>query len=187
MTLKQKTVNGLMWSFIDNMAGQGSNFIIGIILARLLVLPDFGLVGMVTIFIAVSQSFIDSGFSQPNKDLKKKHEFHKSVFDIRFYYWGKYCKKNEIKEKLIGFIWAYPRVFLEENRIYINALIIDKKYRGRGFGQMLVEEVEKYARENNIFVVDVSTASFKEEAINFYEKIGYVSERVQLRKSLKKT
>lgn len=93
---------------------------------------------------------------------------------------------NFIKEKLVGFIWAYPRVFLEENRIYINALIIDSKYRGKGFGQMLVQEVEKYAQTNNIFVVDVSTASFKEDAINFYEKIGYVSERVQLRKSLKK-
>jgi len=64
MSLKQKTVSGLMWSFIDNMASQGSNFIIGIILARLLVPRDFGLIGMITIFIAVSQSFIDSGFSQ---------------------------------------------------------------------------------------------------------------------------
>lgn len=34
------------------------------------------------------------------KDIKKMHEFHKSVFDIRFYYWEKYSKKNEIKEKL---------------------------------------------------------------------------------------
>jgi teichuronic acid exporter len=54
----------MAWSFIDNVASQGSNFIIGIVLARLLFPRDFGLIGMITIFIAISQSFIDSGFSQ---------------------------------------------------------------------------------------------------------------------------
>ena len=64
MTLKQKTVNGLIWSFIDNSVNLGIGFIIGIILARLLSPHEFGLVGMISIFIAISQSFIDSGFSQ---------------------------------------------------------------------------------------------------------------------------
>lgn len=43
---------------------QASRFIIGIILARLLLPEDFGVVGMVTVFIVVSQSFVDSGFGQ---------------------------------------------------------------------------------------------------------------------------
>lgn len=64
MTLKQKTVSGLIWSFIDNFAKQGLNFIIGIILARLLSPREFGLIGMITVFIAISQSLIDSGFTQ---------------------------------------------------------------------------------------------------------------------------
>lgn len=63
MNLKQKTVNGLIWSFVDNFATLGITFIIGIILARLLTPREFGLIGMITIFIAVSESFIDSGFS----------------------------------------------------------------------------------------------------------------------------
>jgi len=62
--LKQKTVSGLIWSFIETISGQGIQFIIGIILARLLTPHDFGLVGMLTVFIAISQSFVDSGFSQ---------------------------------------------------------------------------------------------------------------------------
>jgi len=62
MTLKQKTVSGLLWSFIDNFANMGLNFIVGIILARLLTPEEFGLIGMITIFIAISQSFINSGF-----------------------------------------------------------------------------------------------------------------------------
>jgi|LSQX01.3.fsa_nt_gb O-antigen/teichoic acid export membrane protein len=64
MSLKQKTISGLTWSFIDSFANQGVSFIVGIILARLLTPQEFGLIGMLTIFIAISQSFINSGFSQ---------------------------------------------------------------------------------------------------------------------------
>lgn len=64
MSLKQKTINGLTWSFVDNIINQLITFIIGIILARLLTPKDYGLIGMITIFIAISQSFIDGGFSQ---------------------------------------------------------------------------------------------------------------------------
>lgn len=70
MTLKQKTVSGLLWSFIDSFANQGIQFILGIILARILSPREFGLIGMITIFIAVSQTFIDSGFS--NALIRKK-------------------------------------------------------------------------------------------------------------------
>lgn len=64
MSLKQKTIHGLLWSFIDNFATLGIQFIVGIILARILSPREFGLIGMITIFIAVSQSVTDSGFSQ---------------------------------------------------------------------------------------------------------------------------
>lgn len=63
-SLKKKTISGLIWSFTDSLANQGLTFIIGIILARLLTPKEFGLIGMITIFIAVSESFINSGFSQ---------------------------------------------------------------------------------------------------------------------------
>lgn len=63
MSLKQKTVSGLLWSFVDTMAGQGITFVVGIILARLLSPREFGLIGMITVFIAISESFINSGFS----------------------------------------------------------------------------------------------------------------------------
>ena len=70
MSLKQKTVSGLIWSFVDTLASQGISFIISIILARLLSPSEFGLIGMITIFIAISQSFINSGFS--NALIRKK-------------------------------------------------------------------------------------------------------------------
>lgn len=62
--LKTNAVNGFIWSFIDNFSVQFSQFIIGILLARLLDPEDFGLIGMMVIFITISQWFISSGFGQ---------------------------------------------------------------------------------------------------------------------------
>lgn len=62
--LKQKTITGLVWSFIDSFSNLGIQFIVGIILAKILSPREFGLVGMILIFTAIAQTIIDSGFSQ---------------------------------------------------------------------------------------------------------------------------
>ena len=62
-SLKQKTVRGASWSFIEQILARGVNFVIGIILARLLSPTEYGLVGMLGIFIAISQLFIDGGLT----------------------------------------------------------------------------------------------------------------------------
>ena len=63
-SLKSKTVKGTLWSTLERFSVQGIQFVVMIIMARLLTPEDYGLVGMLAIFIAVSQSLIDSGFSQ---------------------------------------------------------------------------------------------------------------------------
>ncbi|MFB6466861.1 lipopolysaccharide biosynthesis protein [Cytobacillus sp. Hz8] len=63
-SLKQKTMKGLFWSFSDLFANQGIQFIIQIILARVLLPEHFGLIGMITVFISISNLIIDSGVSQ---------------------------------------------------------------------------------------------------------------------------
>jgi O-antigen/teichoic acid export membrane protein len=83
MTLKEKTISGLKWSFADNFVNQGLQFVVGIILARLLSPKEFGLIGMLTIFIAISQSFIDSGFSQA---LIRKNECTTEDYSTVFFY-----------------------------------------------------------------------------------------------------
>lgn len=62
-SLKQKTVKGVSWSFIDNVTNYGIAFLVGIVLARILTPEEYGVMAMVTIFIAVSNSIVDSGFS----------------------------------------------------------------------------------------------------------------------------
>lgn len=60
-SLKSTATKGMFWSAIDKFAVQAGQFIIGIVLARLLMPEDFGLIGMLSIFLAITQSFIDSG------------------------------------------------------------------------------------------------------------------------------
>lgn len=62
-SLKQKTIKGTAWSFADNIANQGIMFLGGLVLARLLTPEEYGLIGIITIFIAVFNSIVDSGFS----------------------------------------------------------------------------------------------------------------------------
>lgn len=82
-SLKKKTIHGVMWSAVDNFAGLGITFIVGIVLARLLTPAEFGLIGMLTIFIAVSESFINSGFSNA---LIRKKDATEVDFSTVFYF-----------------------------------------------------------------------------------------------------
>lgn len=63
-TLQQKTKKGMIWNTIDRISMIGINFILNIVLARLLTPNDYGTIGMLTIFLTFSNVFIDSGFSR---------------------------------------------------------------------------------------------------------------------------
>ena len=63
-SLKKKTIRGVLWSTLERFSVQGIQFVVMIIMARMLTPKDYGLVGMLAVFIAVSQSLVDSGFSQ---------------------------------------------------------------------------------------------------------------------------
>lgn len=62
-SLKNKAVKGVGWSFVDNIAGSGITFLVGLVLARILSPAEFGTLGILMIFIAISNSIVDSGFS----------------------------------------------------------------------------------------------------------------------------
>ena len=62
--LKQKTLSGLIWSFIETTSSQLIGFISTIVLARILSPSDFGLIGMTIVITALAQIFSDGGLSQ---------------------------------------------------------------------------------------------------------------------------
>lgn len=80
-TLKHKAFGAVVWSALDRLSGQIVRFGIGIALARLLAPAEFGLIGMITVFLGVSQVFINCGFGEAliqKKDATRQDE--SSVF-----------------------------------------------------------------------------------------------------------
>lgn len=61
--LKQKTLNGLLWSFAERFSTQGVSFVLGIFIARQLLPSDYGVIAMLNVFFAIFGAFVDSGFS----------------------------------------------------------------------------------------------------------------------------
>lgn len=83
-SLGTKTVKGTIWSAIDRFGVMGLQFAVNLVLARLLTPDDFGAIGMLSIFIAVSQTFIDGGFGSALIQKKNPTEFDYSTI----FYWN---------------------------------------------------------------------------------------------------
>jgi len=83
MKLKEKAIMAAFWNLLENIGGATISLVVGVVLARLLVPADFGLIGMVTVFIAVSQVFIDSGFGSA---LIQKQNITKVDISTVFYF-----------------------------------------------------------------------------------------------------
>lgn len=82
-TLKDKTVKGVIWSSIDRFTTQGISFVFSMLIARLLLPSDYGVVAMLGIFMAVAQCFIDSGFGTA---LIRKKDRTETDFCTVFYF-----------------------------------------------------------------------------------------------------
>lgn len=64
MSIKEKAINGVIWNSVSNFGSLGIEFIVGILLARLLSPTEFGLISTITILILLSEVFVNSGLSQ---------------------------------------------------------------------------------------------------------------------------
>jgi O-antigen/teichoic acid export membrane protein len=83
MSLKQKTFKGVIWSAVERFSTQGVQFLFGILLARLLTPNDYGIIAMLTIFLAICQTFIDSGFA--NAIIRKIDRNEKDMATMFFF------------------------------------------------------------------------------------------------------
>lgn len=63
MSLRKKTISGLFWTFSQQFSVQFISFFISIVLARILSPAEFGLIAMISLFISVGNSLMDSGMT----------------------------------------------------------------------------------------------------------------------------
>lgn len=81
--LKQKTISSMIWNAFQNFGTKAISFISNIVLARILVPDDFGCIGMLSIFIVLSEVFIDGGFGAA---LIQKQNANKEDYSTIFYW-----------------------------------------------------------------------------------------------------
>lgn len=61
--LKEKAISATLWSGADIFLRQGLQFVIAIVLARLLTPEEFGTIALLYLFVGMAGAFVDSGFS----------------------------------------------------------------------------------------------------------------------------
>lgn len=93
-SLKQQTIFGFFWRFLQNAGTQVVGFIVSIVLARILMPSDYGLIAMITVFTSIASVFVTTGFSSSviqKKDLSeldKSTIFHTGIATALFLYAG---------------------------------------------------------------------------------------------------
>lgn len=86
MSLKNKTLIGIMWNALELLSGKFIQIVITIILARILTPEDFGIIALLVIFTELSKVLLDSGFSQAlirrdnNSDIDYNSVFYFNIF-----------------------------------------------------------------------------------------------------------
>lgn len=82
-SLKKQAVKGVVWSAVERFSVQGIQFVLSIVIARLVAPSEYGLIAMLGIFMAIAQTFIDSGFSNALVQKKDRTEVD---FSTVFYF-----------------------------------------------------------------------------------------------------
>ncbi|MDE6022491.1 MAG: lipopolysaccharide biosynthesis protein, partial [Muribaculaceae bacterium] len=81
--IKHKAVSGMLWTGFERLGTQLIQFVISVFIARILLPDDYGLIGMLVIFMGIAQTFIDSGFANA---LIQKKDPNQDDFSTVFYF-----------------------------------------------------------------------------------------------------
>lgn len=83
-SLKERTISGMIWSSVHKFGTMGISFVANLVLARLLTPEDFGIIGMIAVFIVISGTLVDGGFASAL--IQKKNPTKEDYSTI--FYWN---------------------------------------------------------------------------------------------------
>ncbi len=82
--------------------------------------------------------------------------------------------------RVVGWIHVFGARLVEHDpRAEIGGMVVEERFRGRGVGQLLVREAERWARERGHGTITVRSNVVRAQAHRFYEKLGYVTVKTQ--------
>ena len=83
MSLKEQAVSGMVWTFAQQFSTQAIGFIISVVLARLLLPAEFGIIGMIAIFMGIGGALVESGLAS---SLIRTPDANEEDFSTVFYF-----------------------------------------------------------------------------------------------------
>ena len=97
MSLRKQALTGMMWTFAQGFSTQGIGFLISVVLARILLPAEFGIIGMIAIFMGIGGALVDSGLAS---SLIRTPDADQEDFSTVFYF------------NIIGSIFIYFILYL---------------------------------------------------------------------------
>lgn len=123
-SLKAKAFNGMIWNAVETFGLQAGQFVIGIVLARLLTPSDYGMVGMLAIFIALSKAFTDSGMGSALIQKRDRTENdYSTVFVFNFFVSVLFYLLLFFSAPLIASFYDMPQLVILTRVLSINIVI----------------------------------------------------------------
>ena len=113
-----KVANSVIWSGIERLSVQGIQFVLTIILARLVLPSDYGLIALLTVFLVMAQVFVDSGFTMA---LIQKQNPTEKDFSTAFYF---NIVVGTIIYLLLYFLAKYIALFFQEPQLELIAKVV---------------------------------------------------------------
>ena len=79
--LKSKVLGGLFWKLLEQAGAQGIQFVVALVLARLMTYEEYGTLTLIMVFITIANTFVQSGFATSLIQKRQVHEEdYSSVF-----------------------------------------------------------------------------------------------------------
>ncbi len=97
MTTKAKAVSGVLYTFLQQFSGQGIGFLVSIVLARILLPEEFGVIAMITVFMGIGNTLVNGGLTS---SLIRTSEADQKDFSTVFFF------------NLLGSILVYLLLFI---------------------------------------------------------------------------
>lgn len=124
MSLRKQATAGLVWTYAQQFGNQLIGFVVSLILARLLLPEEFGLIGMIAVFVSVGNTLLKGGLTQ---SLIRSQELDQVDYSTVFYF---NLAASIFVYIIIYFISPYIAIFYEQDiltsllRVYCLSFII---------------------------------------------------------------
>jgi len=91
-----------------------------------------------------------------------------------------------LEEEVVGLahLHASPTIEHERPAAKISALVVDESHRGEGIGRALVDAMEAEARARRCVLLFLTTAARREDAHEFYRRVGLEETGTRFTKAL---